>query len=189
MGSNFFEPFILFARNSNYNISMYELKLFNYLEEQYNSLIREGVLQLDVNWELHKPSFMRRKDKMLYEILLKELVSGLVINYGEIEATSTGDSASQVLIKKFFIEYFEYPNRVADYYKENYFDKNPGAEKEPLKIPNEIRHDAAVWCRLSGPQFKMSRHFPLKKRYKFLKLKGEFEKIGYDRDVKDVDKV
>lgn len=168
---------------------MYELKLYNYLEEQYNSLIREGVLQLDVNWELHKPSFMRRKDKMLYETLLKELVSGSVSNYEEIEATPTNGSTSQVLIKKFFIEFFEYPNRVADYYKENYFDKNPGSEKEPLKIPNEIRHDAAIWCRLSGLRFKMSRHFPLKKRYKFLKLKGEFEKTGYDKEEKDDIKV
>ncbi len=164
---------------------MYELKLYNYLEEQYNSLIREGVLQLDANWELHKPSFMRGKDKMLYETLLKELVSGSVSNYEEIEATPTNGSTSQVLIKKFFIEFFEYPNRVAAYYKENYFDKNPGSEKEPLKIPNEIRHDAAIWCRLSGLLFRMSRHFPLKKRYKFLKLKGEFEKIGYDKEEKD----
>lgn len=167
---------------------MYELKLYNYLEGQYNSLIRDGILQLDVNWELHKPSFMKKEDKMFYEILLKELMSGSLIKSKEIDITPI-NSNSQILIKKFFIEFFEYPERVARYYKENYFDKNPDSEKEPLKIPNEIRHNAAVWCRLPGLQFKMSRHFPLRKRYKFLKLKGEFEKVRYTRVVKDcVDK-
>lgn len=168
---------------------MYELKLFNYLEEQYNTLIREGLLQLDVNWELHKPSFMRRKDKMFYEILLKELVSGSLISYKEIEATPTNCSISQVLIKKFFIEFFEYTGRVADYYKENYFDKTPGSEKNPLNVPDEIRYNAAIWCSLSGLQFSMSRHFPLRKRYKFLKLKGEFEEVGYGKGEKDVNRI
>ena len=168
---------------------MYELKLFNYLEEQYNSLIRDGVLQLDVNWELHKPSFMKRKDKMFYEILLKELVSGSLISHKEIEATPTNCSISRVLIKKFFIEFFEYPERVAVYYKENYFDKNPGSEKDPLNVPDEIRYNAAMWCRLTGLRFKMTRHFPLRKRYKFLKLKGEFEKVGYGRREKDANKI
>ena len=101
---------------------MYELKLFNYLEGQYNSLIRDGILQLDVNWELHKPFFMKKEDKMFYEILLKELMSGSLIKSKEIDITLT-NSTSQILIKKFFIEFFEYPERVARYYKENYFDK------------------------------------------------------------------
>lgn len=168
---------------------MYELKLFNYLEEQYNSLIREGVLQLDVNWELHKPSFMRKKDKKYYEILLKELISGFLTSPEEIDTTLTGNSITQNLIKKFFIEFFEYPERVAVYYKENYFDKNPGSEKDPLNVPDEIRHNAAMQCRLTGLRFRMTRHFPLRKRYKFLKLKGEFEEVGYGKREKDANKI
>lgn len=168
---------------------MYELKLYNYLEEQYHTLIREGVLQLDVNWEMHKPIFMKRKDKMFYETLLKELISGSLINSEEIEVTPTNGSISQVLIKKFFVEFFEYPNRVANYYKVNYFNKNPGSEKDPLNVPDEIRYNAAIWCSLSGLQFKMSRHFPLRKRHKFLKLKGEFEEVGYGKREKDANKI
>lgn len=142
--------------------------------------IQRFTKNLPKDWEPHKPSFMRRNDKMFYEMLLKELTSGTVSSYENIDATPTCFIDSRVLIKRFFIEFFEYPMRVADYYKENYFDKNPGSEKEPLKIPAEIRHDAAMACRLTGLPFKMSRNFPLKKRYKFLKLKGEFDKIGYN---------
>lgn len=40
----FFQSLVKIAKGSNYNISMYELKLYNYLEEQYNSLIRDRIL-------------------------------------------------------------------------------------------------------------------------------------------------
>lgn len=132
---------------------------------------------------------MRKKDKKYYEILLKELISGFLTSPEEIDTTLTGNSITQNLIKKFFIEFFEYSERVAVYYKENYFDKNPGSEKDPLNVPDEIRYNAAMQCRLTGLRFKMTRHFPLRKRYKFLKLKGEFEEVGYGKREKDANKI
>lgn len=165
---------------------MYELKLFNYLEEQYNTLIREGVLQLDVNWELHKPFFMRRKDKKYYEILLKEFIDSdmSTVNFEDLPAEV---SDSRTMIKKFFLEFLNYTRRVAEFYKDHWFKDHPNAD--PLSVPSEILNEAAMVCRLVGLPYEMSRHFNYLKRYKFLKLKGKFEKVGYDKREKDANRI
>lgn len=96
-------------------------------------------------------------------------------------------SDSRTMIKKFFLEFLNYIERVAEFYKEHWFKDHP--DSDPLSVPSEIRNNAAMECRLVGLPYEMSRHFNYPKRYKFLKLKGKFEKVGYGKREKDADKI
>lgn len=49
---------------------MYEVVVYNWLEQQYMDLLEKGMLELKANWFNNPPKFLFKKDRKLYETLL-----------------------------------------------------------------------------------------------------------------------
>ncbi len=147
---------------------MYELKVFRFLEEQYQALIKQGLIQLECNWA-ENPIKMKGDDKKVYTILVKRYISTTEADELYEPEIKTG---VQKMILDFFVICREYWVDLAKYYETHFFAEHRDATL--LNIPDEVRHEAAQACRMDRYEFicRLSSKLPLKKHYKLLKLEG-----------------
>ena len=146
---------------------MYELKLYNFLEKQYFALIRDGILQLEANWnENPKPIKMKFFDKKFYSIMTAQFCSGCT----EVHAPKT-NRGTQKMILDFFVICRKYIKDLREYFCSHGYEGDL-----ILNAPDELSHEAAKNCKMDMTVFlfRLSSKLPLKKQYKLLKVKGYF---------------
>lgn len=91
---------------------MYELRLYNFLEKQYFALIKDGILQLEANWnEDPKPIKMKSYDYEFYSLMTIQFCNGRT----EIHA-SEPNRGSQKMILDFFMICQKYVKDLREYF-------------------------------------------------------------------------
>lgn len=148
---------------------MYELRLYNFLEKQYFALIKDGILQLEANWNENPKSIkMKSFDQKFYSLLIAQFYSGCTEIY-----TPEVNRETQKMIFDFFMICQKYVKDLREY-----FSSHGYGEDLVLNAPNELSYEAAENCKMDMTAFlfRLSSKIPLKKQYTLLKLKGYFSR-------------
>lgn len=140
---------------------MYELKLYGFLEKQYFALIKEGLLQLEINWDAKpKPIKMKSCDYKFYSLMIAQYCGGCT----KIYAPKT-KSGTQKMILDFFRICQKYEEDLEEYYRSH------GYATLFTDAPDDVRHEAAEESKMSmlAFRFRLTSNLPVKSQYKLLK--------------------
>lgn len=147
---------------------MYEVVVYNWLEQQYMDLLEKGMLELKANWFNNPPKFLFKKDRKLYETLLGMLTEC----YWQVEPNDLVSTPFLNSTQRMFVNF---ATVVLDYANECgrlTAGLDPQKEEDNKKAGEIISN-----LRLSRAalKYKLTRGFSIKKRWKFLNHFGMFE--------------
>lgn len=149
---------------------MYEVGIYNWLETQYKTLLENGFLEVQKNWDELPPKGMRKNDRKLYETILFMFINDYyALDHSDL-ITSFFTTTSQKMIINFFHVVLDYAQRCNELTK----DLDPNKKENEQKVADIINGLALTRTALKS---KLSKGFSIPKRWRFLKELNCFEKM------------
>ena len=149
---------------------MYEVEIYNWLEDQYKTLLEKGFLEVQSNWEKLPPKRMKSKDKKLYETLLTMFINDYyALDHSDL-ITSFFTTSSQKMIINFFHIVMDYAQRCDELTK----DLDPNKKENEQKVSEIIGSLALTRSALKS---KLTKGLSISKRWKVLKELNCFESM------------